>query len=200
MNVLQEAGDVAPERVLRKSLELLAQIAVERNASRKADALLNRLEALPHAQPIDVAVSEGLRGDLFLSGGQLMQAESAYRKSISERELAGFGSALSIVPELDNLAILYLNEKRTSEALVLLRRAASITDVPKTDADVRVQTLGLLGVGLGRHKDAEEADLCFKHAIELLPEVPAGMRADIGRTVYTNYVAYLRATGAKKRR
>ncbi len=197
-SALQGTGCVEEERVLRRSLELLAQIALKRDSFRKAAALLNRLEALPHARPIDVAVSEGLRGDLFLSAGRLTQAEAAYRKSISERELAGFGSAVSIVPELDNLAILYLNAKRSADALILLRRADSIVSAPKTDADLRVQTLELLGVGLGRHKDAEEADSCFRRAIDLLPEVPDSVRADIGRRVYTNYVAYLRAAGRKK--
>jgi tetratricopeptide (TPR) repeat protein len=196
-SILEETGSV-DEGVLRTSLQLLAQIAVKRDSFRKADALLNRLERLPQPRHIDVAVSEGLRGALFVSAGQLTQAEEAYRKSMAERELAGFGSTVGIIPELDNLAILYLNQERTSEALDLLRRAASIADVPNTDSDLRVETLGLFGVALGRHHDADEADLCFRRAINLLQEVPVGSRAELGRNIYVNYVAYLRAAGRKK--
>ena len=184
--------------VWRPPLLLLAKLAIERGQFSKATTLLSRVELLPEPTHVDQALMEGLKAILLVEAGSLAQAESAYQRSIAERDLAGQRATNDIAPELCNLAVLYLKENRASEALPLLERALRIEDNSRYDPDAHVKTLLDLAVAHARTKSSKEANSYFLRAIDILDTLPPTLRPDIGRNVYLFYSSFLRETGRKR--
>jgi tetratricopeptide (TPR) repeat protein len=182
----------------RQPLLLLAKLAIERGQFSKATSLLSRVELLPEPTHADQALLEGLKAILLVEAGSLAQAESTYKRSIAERDLAGQGATKDIAPELCNLAVLYLKENRASEALPLLERALRIEDNSRYDPDAHVKTLFELAVAHSITKNSKEANCYFLRAIDLLDTLPPTLRPDIGRNVYLFYSSFLRETGRKR--
>jgi tetratricopeptide (TPR) repeat protein len=190
---------VGPHDVLlRVPLIFLAQTAIRKEEFGKASKLLSQVESLPEATHADLATTKGLRADLLEQAGALSDAEESYRESIAENDLAGRGATSSVIPELQNLAMLYINQHRIPEALPLLERAVSLTSTPLSDIDTRVQSRLLLAICLSLHKDKQRAEGYFQQAIQLLDALPPAVRPTLGRSVYLHYASFLHDTGHKR--
>lgn len=184
---------------LRPPLLLLAQVATAKEQFAKADKLLSRVEQLPGATHSHLAIARGLRASLLVREKEYTEAEAAYRQSIAERELAGRGSSLDIAPELCNLANLYISEHRASEALPLLERTLRIAESAPFDANARAQALLGLALAHSTNKNQEEqAEGYFRKAVDLIDRVPGVVRAQMGRTIYLHYAAFLKGCGRKR--
>jgi tetratricopeptide (TPR) repeat protein len=165
---------------------------------REARKLLTRVEALPPATPSDLAINQGLRAIFLEEQGNLADAELEYRKSIASWERLGRGASTEVVPELGNLASLYIKKRRITEALLLLERAFRITETVPCDANIRVGTLVMLAFAHSLHKDDAEAEKYFRRGLDLLSSLPPAVRAQTGRKLYFAYSSFLEKVGRKK--
>jgi tetratricopeptide (TPR) repeat protein len=113
---------------LGRPLQVLAEAYIAEQRFDKAKAVLVGLERLPEASLRDRAVREGARAWIDANQGRWQDAERHYHAAIGEWEKAGESDTLSVVPELSNLGLLYLNKGRLADAGPLFERAWRITD------------------------------------------------------------------------
>jgi tetratricopeptide (TPR) repeat protein len=197
VGLLEEAlGPSAP--ILRAPLLLLVQLAIAKGQFGKASTLLARVESLAGPSHAELAVAKGLRATLSSELGNLAAAEAEYRQSISERGLAGQSETPEIAPELCNLAMLYLNDGRVTDALALLERSLRIAEKSPLDADTYIKTLLVLAVARAKNQESKAADVHFRRALDLVDSLPPDFRREIGRRVYLQYASFLQDEGRKR--
>jgi hypothetical protein len=192
----QTLGSRAPE--LRQPLQVLANFALERDQLRKADELISRIESLPWETHVDLAAWHRLRATLLARKQHKAEAEQENRAAISERALAGHGGSLDAVPDLWNLAVLYLDERRVAAALPLLKRGLEISDASPLNQELRVRILFGLGIAYSAVADRESAERSFQRAVQLIDSVPSGFRSTLGQVLYEAYSSFLKNIGRKQ--
>jgi tetratricopeptide (TPR) repeat protein len=193
-----EMGGPEYEMALTRPLQVLAEAYLAEQRFAKAKEVMTRLEHLPESSRRDRAVRAGSRALIEANEGRWQDAEQHYRAAISEWEEAGEGDAMSIVPELTNLALLYLNQRRFAEATPLLERTRNIADRTKEVSDEQrltvVTNLGVLYAKQGHWPAAAEL---LRGALEIA-EAGMGIGADAKRKLYETYALVLRRTGQKR--
>jgi tetratricopeptide (TPR) repeat protein len=183
---------------LRYPLELLANIAIQNEDFGKGFKLLSRVEKLPQASHSNSATIQGLRAVLMMREGKDLDAEKEYRSAIRERELASEQETAEAIPELWNLGVLYLSDRRAAEAIPLLERCLRIIDHSPPNAELKVKTFLALGLAHARLGNNPPAGNYFRRAIDLIDGLPPALRSDLGRILYSQYAQFLRGVGQKK--
>jgi uncharacterized protein HemY len=105
---------------------------------------------------------------------------------------------MSVVPELTNLGLLYLNQRRLADAAPLLERARHIVDASREATDqMRLTALTNLGVLYVKQRQWGPAGELLQPALRI---VDAGTRVDTmaRRRFYETYAAVLRQSGQKR--
>jgi tetratricopeptide (TPR) repeat protein len=106
-----DTGEPEFEMALTRPLQVLAEVYLAEGRFSKAKEVLARLEHMP-ASPQDRAAQAGSRALIDAHEGRWQDAERHYCEAIVGWEKAGEGDAMSAVPELTNLALLDLNQRR----------------------------------------------------------------------------------------
>jgi tetratricopeptide (TPR) repeat protein len=182
---------------LGRPLQLLAGAYIAQGQFDKARKFLARIESIGPLAPVDAALLAGARATMLEREGRLHEAERQYQEAMSRWEKASPGVALDIVPEMENLALLYMKQERSKEAESLLRSALSIVDtVAEPAAGLRVAVLTNLGIFRVRQHDwsGAQASLARAMAIALQSEV----QPDVRRRLYEAYAVVLRKAGRKR--
>jgi tetratricopeptide (TPR) repeat protein len=193
----QTLGTRAPE--LRQPLQALASFALHHDKLKRADELISRIESLPWETHVDLAAEHGLRATLLAQAENETEAEREYRAAISEWELVGTRDLpLDAVPDLWNLATLYLNMRRGNDALLLLKRGLDISETSPLNLELRVRILFGLGVAYTTVRDPESAERSFQKAIQLLDSVTPVFRSSLGQVLYEAYSVSLKSRGRKQ--
>jgi tetratricopeptide (TPR) repeat protein len=181
--------------LLSHPLQMLAKLAIMDGQMQKAAELVSRAELLA-LTPSDRAATRGLRAGILAHQGKLADSEREYRLAISEWENADKAESLEAVPDLSNLAVVYIKQGRVKEALTLLERCLRIVEIPPYDLNLRVTTLLTIANAHAKSKEREHADLYFLKAIDLVGGERL-VRPDLARVVYSAYAEHLRNTGRK---
>jgi tetratricopeptide (TPR) repeat protein len=193
-----ETGGPEYEIALARPLQALAQAYLAEQRFAKAKEVLARLEHLPESSPRDRALRVGARAWIDANEGRWQDAERHYRAAIGEWEKAGEGDAVSVVPELSNLALLYLNQRRLAHAAPLFERAWRITDTSKEATDEqRVTVMTNLGVLYTKQRRWQVAAELLRRSLEIA-ETGTGVGADARRRLYETYALVLQRTGQKQ--
>jgi len=138
------------------------------------------------------------RGWIEANEGRWQDAERHYRGAISEWEAAGEGDTISVVPELSNLALLYLNQRRLADAAPLLERAWHLADTAKEATDEqRVTLMTNLGVLYTRQRRWQAAGELLRRSLEIAG-AGTGVGADARRRLFETYALVLRQTGQRR--
>jgi tetratricopeptide (TPR) repeat protein len=194
----QAVGSKAVE--LRLPLQVLANFALRGNKLKRADELIGRLESLPWERHWDLAVSHGLRANLFARAEKKADAEREFRTAISEWELVNNKNLpLEIVRYFWDLAVLYLNDKKGAKAMPLLKRGLEIAEASSPpNLEPRVRMLLGLGIAYSRAADYESAERSFQRAMQLIDSLPPVFRSSLGQILYTQYSLCLSHLGRKR--
>jgi tetratricopeptide (TPR) repeat protein len=192
-----DTGDPELEMALTRPLQVLAEVYLAEERFAKAKEVLARLEHMS-AVPRDRAAQAGSRALIDASEGRWQDAERHYSEAIVEWEKAGEGDAVSAVPELTNLALLYLNQRRFADAARLLERARRIVDTSKEATDEQRLTvltnLGVLDAKQGHWPAAAEL---LRPALKIA-ESGTGIASNARRKLYETYALVLGRTGQKR--
>jgi tetratricopeptide (TPR) repeat protein len=135
--------------VLRRALQLLAQIQFQQQKIGKARETLRRLQSIPTGRPEDHAIAYGLAATLLCAERRHHQAEAEYRKALGAWEEAGRAGTVDAAATLDALAALYVTEGRYREAERILDRANAI--VTSDRAAVATDRIKLLRIRAQLH-------------------------------------------------
>jgi tetratricopeptide (TPR) repeat protein len=193
-----DAGGAEYEIALARPLQVLAEAYLADQRYAKAKDVMARLEYLPESSPRDRAVRAGSRALIEANDGRSPDAERHYRAAIGEWEAAGEGDRMSVVPELTNLALMYLAQRRLADATPLFERAWRIADASKEATDEQRVTLmtnlGVLYAKQGRGPAAAELML---RAVKIAEE-GTGIRPIARRRLYETYALVLRRSGQKR--
>jgi tetratricopeptide (TPR) repeat protein len=104
---------------------------------------------------------------------------------------------MSAVPELTNLALLYLNQRRLTDAAPLLERAWHITDRTEDASDEqRITAMTNLGVLYGKQRRWPAAAGLLQKAMTIAAAGTA-IRTTARRRLYETYAEVLRRSGQK---
>jgi tetratricopeptide (TPR) repeat protein len=180
---------------LRRPLQVLAGIYIDQGQFDRAWKTLSRIEAIGPVTAVDTALLSGARGTLFEREGRIPEAEQQYKEAIVQWEKAG--ASLDLVPELENLALLHMKQKRNSEAEALFRRALSIVDAsPQATEHLHVSALTNLGIILIQQRDWNDAQIQLAQAMSLA--LNADIRPDLRQRLYEAYAVVLRKAGQKR--
>ena len=193
-----EQGGPDYEIALLRPLQVLAELYLSEQRFARAKEVLARLEHLPGSSPRDRAEQAGARALIDAAEGRWQDAERHYRASIAEWERSGEGDSMSVVPELTNLGLLYLNQRRLADAAPLLERARHIVDASREATDqMRLTALTNLGVLYVKQRQWGPAGELLQPALRI---VDAGTRVDTmaRRRFYETYAAVLRQSGQKR--
>jgi tetratricopeptide (TPR) repeat protein len=192
-----EAGGPKYEIALARPLRVLAETYLAEQRFAKAKEVLARLEHLPEISPRDRAGQAGAQALIDTNEGRWQDAERHYRAAIGAWEEAGEGDAMSIVPELTNLALLYVNQRRLAEAAPLFERARDITDTSKEATDEqRLTVMTNLGVLYSKQGRLPAATEFLRRAMEIAEAGTGGSIAK--RRLYETYALVLRRSGQKR--
>ena len=193
-----ETGGPEYETALARPLQVLAGVYLDEKRFAKASEVLKRLEHLPASSPRDRAVQAGARAWIDANEGRWQDAEQHYHEAIAEWEAAGGGDTMSVVPELSNLALLYLNQRRLADAAPLLERAWHLADTSKEATnEQRVTLMTNLGVLYTKQRRWQAAGELLRRSLEMA-EAGTGVGADARRRLYETYALVLRQTGQRR--
>ena len=183
---------------LARPLQVLADAYLAQQRFAKAEEVMGRLEYLPGVSPRDRAARAGSHALIEANAGRLQDAERHYRAAIGGWEEAGEGDGMSVVPELTNLALMYLQQRRLADAAPLFERARRIADSSKEATDEQRLTimtnLGVLYAKQGRWQVAAEL---LPRALEIAEE-GTGIGTVARRRFYDTYALVLRRSGQKR--
>jgi tetratricopeptide (TPR) repeat protein len=180
-----------------RPLQVLAGVYISQGRLEKAKHVIARIESFTMPATKDSALLAGARAAILESEGRVRDAERQYRAAIDEWEKAGEGASLGVVPELCNLALLYMKQKHFDEAALLLRRALKVMDASKEpDSQLRVRVLTNLGILYVRGHDWPGAEAVLGRAMEIARH--SGFQSDVKRRLYEAYAAALKQTGHKR--
>jgi tetratricopeptide (TPR) repeat protein len=192
-----EAGGPEYEMALARPLRVLAETCLAEQRFTKAKEVLARLEHLPEISPRDRAAQAGAQALIDTNEGRWQDAERHYHAAIGAWEEAGEGDAMSVVPELTNLALLYVNQRRLAEAALLFERARRITDTSKEATDEqRLTVMTNLGVLYSKQGRLPAAIEFLRRAMEIAEVGTGGSIAR--RRLYETYALVLRRSGQKR--
>ena len=192
---LLESEGGANSSGLRRTVQFLAVIAVEKGQFGNAEQLIKRAESMPGADTRDRAVGYGLEAILSAAAGHLADAEKWGRLCADEWERAGLGDTLDAEHDLSNLAICLMRQHRPVEALVILQRCLGIIARSPNDPTTRAKTLLIMATAYADRRDRRAAEDYFQQAIGVFAELPPVIRRDLGRTLFTSYASFLRNVG-----
>jgi tetratricopeptide (TPR) repeat protein len=193
-----EAGGAECEIALARPLQVLAAAYIAEQRFAKAKDVMARLEHLPDSSQRDRAVRAGSRALIEADEGRWRDAERHYRAAIREWEAAGEGDRMSVVPELTNLALVYLTQRRLADAAPLFERAWRIADASKEATDEqRVTTMTNLGVLYAKQGRWPAAAELLRRALPIADE-GTGIRPIARRRLYETYALVLRRSGQKR--
>jgi tetratricopeptide (TPR) repeat protein len=192
-----EAGGPEYDMALARPLRVLAETYLAERRFAKAKEVLARLENLPEISPRDRAAQAGAHALIDTNEGRWQDAERHYHAAIRAWEEADEGDAISVVPELTNLALLYLNQRRLVEAAPLLERARQITDTSKESTDEqRLTVMTNLAVLYSKQQRWPAAAEQLRRAMEIAETGTGGSIAT--RRLYETYALVLRRSGQKR--
>jgi tetratricopeptide (TPR) repeat protein len=193
-----ETGGAEFEIALARPLQVLAEVYLAEQRFAKAKDVMARLEYLPGSSPRDRAVRAGSQALIEANEGRWQNAERQYRAAIGEWEAAGEGDRISVVPELTNLALIYLGQRRLVDAAPLFERAFSIADTSKEATDEqRVTTMTNLGVLYAKQNRWPAAADLLPRALAIAEE-GTSVRPIARRRLYETYAFVLRRIGQKR--
>jgi len=185
------------EPALVRPLQVLAQTYLAQQRFASAKEALARLERLPISSSRDRALQAGARGLIAANEQRWKDAEQEYRLAIGAWETAGEGNAISAVPELTNLALLYLNQRRLTDAEPLLERAWHIVDSAEDAGnEQRITVMTNLGVLYGKQSRWPAAAELLRKAMDIAGTVPE-IGTTARRRLYETYAEVLRRCGQK---
>lgn len=193
-----ETGGAEYEIALARPLQVLAEAYLAEQRFAKAKDVMARLEYLPVSSPRDWAVRAGSLALIEANEGRWQDAERHYRAAIREWEAAGEGDRMSVVPELTNLALIYLRQRRLGDAAPLFERAWHIADTSKDATnELRLTTMTNLGVLYAKQGRWPAAAEFLPQALEIADE-GTGIRPIARRRLYETYALVLGRLGKKR--
>lgn len=190
-----EQNDSADPGDLRHPLLILARIALAQAQFTKARHLIERLQSLPTLGAEDAALMSGIVAQLLIAQHRDRDAVRALNEALVQWEKAGEASSLRIVPDLNNLALLYVNGRRFSEAKPLLERALRLEEGGTNPVEL-IGVLNTLGVMYATQHHWPNAEACYQRAIELSKN--GILYPSIMKPVYQHYLDVLRRDGRKQ--
>ncbi len=192
-----EAAGPGYRMALIRPLQVLAQTYLAGQRFASAKEVLARLESFPELSSRDRALHAGARALIAANERRRKDAEQEYRLAIGAWETAGEGNAMSAVPELTNLALLYLNQRRLADAAPLLEHAWHITDRTEDASDEqRITAMTNLGVLYGKQRRWPAAAGLLQKAMTIAAAgTPVGTTAR--RRLYETYAEVLWRSGQK---
>jgi tetratricopeptide (TPR) repeat protein len=186
------------QMALARPLQVLAETYLGEQRFAKAKEVLARLETLPAPSRRDRAAQAGMRASIDVYEGRWDDAEGRFGAAIKLWEEIGEGDNISIVPELGNLALLYLNRQRFADAAPLLERARRILDASKeATSEQRLTVMTNLGVLYANKRDWRAAGEFLRRALEIA-DAAAAVDVTARRRLYGTYALVLRRSGQKR--
>lgn len=193
-----EQGGPDYEMALLRPLQVLAELYLSEQRFARAKEVLARLEHLPGSGPRDRAEQAGGRALVDAAEGRWQDAERHYRAAIAAWEEAGERDTMSVVPELTNLALLYLDQRRLADAAPLFERTWHIVDASREATDqMRVTALTNLGVLYVKQRQWVPAGDLLRRSLQIAGDGTA-IDAMARRRLYETYAVVLRQSGQKR--
>ena len=202
IDFLSQAADVAQE-VIAPDLLGTAYWNISQTLSAKGDHVGAKSYALRSVAAYDeaqnrraVAAVHTRLGTAYARSGQseeaIAQLNQAYAVASGQQDLLGIAEAQR------NLALIYLEEKRPSEAERSARESLAVAE-QLGDATLQAQALLVLARVEETRKQASEAAATYERAIDLLQALPPISTGEAVREAYAQFSEYLERHGESKR-
>jgi tetratricopeptide (TPR) repeat protein len=186
------------DAALRRALLAVADIEIcKRNFSRAA-RLVARADHLQNPSHTDLALIHAAKALLLSQQNRLQEAEGEFIESLGERNRSGEARSPDAIPDMCNLASLYLIRGRSAEAVTLLEEVERILDETPPDDRRRVQTDLILADAYARSRRTQEAEYVFRRAHSIVAARPPALDPDLSRYAELQYATFLRRRGRKR--
>jgi tetratricopeptide (TPR) repeat protein len=159
VRTLEETG-VPDDLKLLRALNILASVRFQLGKMVQARQTFRRMQSIPIQRPEDRAIVGAMAAAMLVAERKWPQAESQYAIAIESLANAGHADTADAAALLNALGVVYINERRLSDADRTLNQALAIferaPDASPWDRIKLLQTRGALRARQGDWREAEQ--------------------------------------------